>query len=376
MIGVIGTLTGGFPDVLQVDFGGFDTSSLCFSSSCETYGTRAAAWWSYNEAMRRPDRDVWQATIDKELNMFISMNIFRKETLPPGRIAIGSTWVFEFKIVNPPPNIAKGRLCARGYSQIPHIDYTETFAPVVKTTSVRIVAALAAKHDLHLECFDVTRAFLWSDLDEVIYMKYPQGYSGMSGKVWRLLKSLYGLKQASLMWYKLFRSTLEKFGFKHSEFDHGLFVFRGQFSESETVCFLTVHVDDGLAATNSTLFLTHLKGEIAKAFGIKDLGPVTTFIGFQFERDRTTRELWIHQENYINNLLDEHSLHDCNSVTTPLDPNHPFGSSDITYPETTNLLKSYQCLIGSLLFLSICTRPDITFAVMALSQWKDRKSVV
>ena len=104
--------------------------------------------------MRRPDCDVWQATIDKELALFVSMNIFHEESLPPGRSAIGSTWVFEFKIVSPPPNIAKGRLCACGYSQIPHIDFTETFAPVVKTTSVRIVAAIAAKLDLHLECFN------------------------------------------------------------------------------------------------------------------------------------------------------------------------------------------------------------------------------
>jgi hypothetical protein len=235
-----------------------------------------------------------------------------------------------------------------------------------------MVAALAAKLDLHLECFDATRAFLWSDLNEVIYMKYPQGYTGTPGLVWRLLKSLYGLKQASLMWYRLFRATLEKLGFTRSEFDHGLFVYRGKFNGSETACFLAIHVDDGLGATNSAEFFAHLKGEIAKAFGIKDLGPVTSFIGFQFERDRATRELWIHQENYIDNLLDEYSLHDCNSVSTPLDPNHPFGSSDITYPETPNLLKSYQRLIGSLLFLSICTRPDITFAVMALSQWNSK----
>ena len=328
--------------------------------------------YNYNEAMRRPDRDIWQATIDKELDMFVSMKIFREEVLPPGRSAIGSTWVFEFKIVNPPPNIAKGRLCARGYSQIPHIDFTETFAPVVKTTSVRIVAALAAKLDLHLECFDATRAFLWSDLNETIYMKYPQGYNGTAGMVWRLLKSLYGLKQASLMWYKLFKATLERLGFTRSEFDHGLFIYRREFGGSETVCFLAVHVDDGLGATNSAPFFTHLKSEIAKAFGIKDLGPVKSFIGFQFERDRATRELWIHQENYIDNLLDEYSLHDCNSVTTPLDSHYPFGNIDSTYPETPNLLKSYQHIISSLLFLSICTRPDITFAVMALSQWNSK----
>ena len=112
--------------------------------------------YNYNEAMCRPDRDIWQATIDKELDMFISMKIFCEELLPPGHLAIGSTWVFEFKITNPPPNVAKGHFCACRYSQIPHLDYTETFALVAKTTSVRIVAALAAKLDLHLECFDAT----------------------------------------------------------------------------------------------------------------------------------------------------------------------------------------------------------------------------
>src|ERR1700678_495752 len=103
--------------------------------------------YNYNEAMRRPDRDVWQATIDKELLMFNTMKIFREEVLPPGRFAIGSTWVFEYKLMDSSPPLAKGRLCARGYSQIPNIDFTETFAPVVKTRSVRIVAALATPQE-------------------------------------------------------------------------------------------------------------------------------------------------------------------------------------------------------------------------------------
>ena len=174
------------------------------------------------------------------------------------------------------------------------------------------------------------------------------------------------------MWYKLFKATLEKLGFMRSEFDHSLFIFCHEFDGADTVCFLAVHVDDGLGMSNSTSFFTHLKSQIAKAFGIKDLGPVTTFIGFQFERDRDTRMLWLHQELYINNLLDEYSLHDCNSVTTPLNPNHPLGSINITYLNILNLTKTYQCLIGSFLFLSICTRPNICFAVMTLSQWNSK----
>ena len=122
--------------------------------------------------MHRPYCAIWQATIDKELNLFSTMNIFCEEILPSDHFAISSTWVFKFKIADLPPPIAKGCLCTQGFSQIPNIDFTKTFAPIVKTTSVRIFAALAAKFNLHLEFFDVTRAFLWSDLNKIIYMKY------------------------------------------------------------------------------------------------------------------------------------------------------------------------------------------------------------
>lgn len=164
------------------------------------------------------------------------------------------------------------------------------------------------------------------------------------------------------MWYKLFKATLEKLGFMHSKFDHGLFIFCHKFDGANTVCLLAVHVDDGLGTTNSTSF-THLKDQIVKAFGIQDLGPVTTFIGFQFERERNTHSLWLHQKLYINNLLDEYSLHDCNSVTTPLNPNHPLGSNDITYP---NIPISQRVISVSLAPSSFSpSAPDPTYPLLS-----------
>ncbi|CAA7268822.1 unnamed protein product [Cyclocybe aegerita] len=115
----------------------------------------------------------------------------------------------------------------------------------------------------------------------------------MAGAVWCLLKSLYGLKQASLIWYQLLRKVLEALRFVHSEFDHAL-------------------------------------GEIGKAFGIKDLGPVTMFLGVQFKRDLQMHELWINQEAYTDMLLAEYGLTNCSPVSTPLDPIHPLGQeSDV-----------------------------------------------
>ena len=129
-----------------------------------------------------------------------------------------------------------------------------------------------------------------------------------------------------------------------------------------------MHVDDGLAGCTSMEFLTFIKGEIKKAFGIKDLGPLRTFLGVQFERNLETCELWIHQEMFIDSLLLEHELTNCNAVKTPLDCDHPLGLPTDQHPPVKDLTRSFQRLVGSLLFLQICSRPDISFAVLLLSQ--------
>ncbi len=129
-----------------------------------------------------------------------------------------------------------------------------------------------------------------------------------------------------------------------------------------------MHVDDGLAGSTSMEFLNFIKGEIKKAFGIKDLGPLRIFLSVQFERNLETHELWIHQEMFINSLLLEYELTHCNAVKTPLDRDHPLGLSTDLHAPVADLTRSFQRLVGSLLFLQVCSRPDISFAVLLLSQ--------
>ena len=161
---------------------------------------------NHREAMMRHGVEEWRKVEDKELQMLKSTGVYMDENLPEGRKAIGNRWVFEFKLdVDGGPPIYKARLVAQGFSQVPFVNYDATFASVAKSVSVRFVAVHSALHGWHLECFDATQAFLWGDLTRTIYMRYPPGYvspEGLQG-VWRLLKSLYGLKQASLIWYKL-----------------------------------------------------------------------------------------------------------------------------------------------------------------------------
>jgi len=326
---------------------------------------------NHHEAMMRSDAEEWKKVEEKELEMLRTMGVYVDEELPEGRKAIGNRWVFEFKLdVDGGPPIYKARLVAQGFSQVPFVDYDATFTPVAKSASVRFVAIYSALHGWHLECFDATRAFLWGDLTWTIYMRYPPGYTSPKDLrgVWRLLKSLYGLKQASLIWYKLLRKVLESLGFLRSEFDHAIFIYKRLWDREEVHCLLAMHVDDRLAGCTSMDFLTFIKGEIKKAFGIKDLGPLRTFLGVQFERNLESCELWIHQEMFINSLLLEYELTNCNAVKTPLDRDHPLGLSTDIYPSVANLTQSFQRLVGSLLFLQTCSRPDISFAVLLLSQ--------
>lgn len=123
-----------------------------------------------------------------------------------------------------------------------------------------------------------------------------------------------------------------------------------------------------MGTSNSKAFLQQVKACIAKWFRIKDLGPIQKFLGIQFECDHLTHQLWMHQGEYISYLLDKYDLLACNPVHLPLDPKHPFGPETDTYDDIMNLPTRYHKIVGELLYLAICTRPDIAFAVNTLAQ--------
>ena len=331
---------------------------------------------TYKESQLRPDAAIWQGCVDKELELMRTMGVYVLAILPARRRAIGNHWVFEFKLADDDP-VAKGRLVAKGFSQVPGIDFGKTFAPVVKASSVRLLAALACHRGWVLDCFDATRAFLWGELDEEIYMKLPDGFhlpptaplppgaTSLLDCVWRLCRSIYGLKQASLVWYCKIRGVLEKLGLVRSEVDHALFHFHGEWQGVVVTAIIALHVDDGLGGSNHQPFLDWVKSEIRKEFGLKDLGPVRGFLGVEFVRDLVKKTLWMHQASYIKVLLEDHGLSDCNPVRTPMDNSR---SCPDDSPVLLDRRSEYQTIIGKLLFLSICTRPDISYTVNSLAQ--------
>lgn len=264
----------------------------------------------------------------------------------------------------------KARLVTQGFSQIPGVDYGATFTPVLKTASLRLIVAFACKNDWELHSFDATRAFLWGVLKEEIYMRQPKGFEEGDWQVmvWRMLRTIYGLKQSAMEWYEQVREVMTELGFTRCPVDYAIFLFDSSASGIRIICIIGFHVDDGMGTSNSPAFLAWVKQKIHQRFGIKDMGPITKFIGIQFERNRSSRQLWMHQGEYITYLLEEYHLLDCNPIRLPLDSHHPFGKPDDVHETIPNLPTLFRKLIGELLYLAICTRPDISYAVNSLAQ--------
>ena len=330
---------------------------------------------TYEEAMWRPDADKWRAAMEKEMGLLHDMQVYDLVSLPPGAHAISSRWVLEYKSGDGKGGpVEKAHFVAKGFTQVPGHDFGRTFAPVARQASVRVITTYCAREDWELHSLDIKWAFLHGKIDEVVYIQQPHGYeaSGPNGErlVGRLNSSLYGIKQAVHMFYQTLQEELESLGFVRCAVDHAVFTYR----KGGVRCLTGWHVDDAMGGSNNESFLQEVKHKLHMWFGITDMGAIAKFLGIQFEWNRSTRELWIHQTEYIHHLLEEYGLSDCHPVHLPMDPNHPFlKDEDVAkLVPIDNLSTVYPKIIGELLYLSLCTHLDIAHAVQHLSQFISR----
>ena len=315
------------------------------------------------EAMASDDRAAWINAMEREISNIEGKGTWKEVKLPADRRAVGSRWVFKVK-VDSDGNIVKhkARLVAQGFSQVPGVDFEETFAPVGRLGSLRLLLAVAAAEGKVVAQGDVEGAYLNSPIDTEVYIRYPEGMRRKPGcDALLLLKSLYGLKQSARNWWEELGRILRRIGFKRTNGDWGLYVRRDRYGRT---VYILVYVDDMIVAADTQGEIDELWELLKAEWTITVIGDVGTVLGMKVSQDKARRTIWLSQPAYIDRVLERFPEHARRRPrTTPL-------SSDTNIEATGDLaeLTPYQELVGCLLWLAGCTRPDIMFAASYLSR--------
>ncbi|KAK3716453.1 hypothetical protein RRG08_057376 [Elysia crispata] len=245
----------------------------------------------------------WQKVMDDEMCALEENDTFELTTLPPGRKAVGGRRVFNVKSNPNGEETYKTRYVAKGFSQILDIDFQETFLPTARITSVRTLVQCAVQNGQMVHQMDVKTAYLNAPIDCELYVEQPEGYvkTNEQGEklVWKLRKSLYhGLKQSGRNWNNLLHSHLIADGFTQLLVDTCVYV-KNSHDENE-MCIVLVWVDDIVLVTKSEVAMTNMKKSLSKHFHMKDLGPISWFLGIEFEHEKDSISMG--QAQYINKL--------------------------------------------------------------------------
>uniref|UniRef100_A0A2N9G6D1 Integrase catalytic domain-containing protein n=1 Tax=Fagus sylvatica TaxID=28930 RepID=A0A2N9G6D1_FAGSY len=304
----------------------------------------------------------WRQAMTDELKALEANNTWSLTHLPPGKHPIGCKWVYKVKLkADGSLERYKARLVAKGYTQQEGLDYSETFSPVAKFSTVRTLLAIASAQHWSLTQLDVNNAFLHGDLNEEVYMVLPPGFpsKGETNLVCKLQKSLYGLKQASRQWFAKFSSTLIKQGFLQSKSDYSLFTR----TQGTTFIGLLVYVDDILIASNNVTAVHTLKDSLHAEFKLKDLGNLKYFLGLEVAR--SSKGISLCQRKYALDVLSDSGMLGSKPVVTPMEQKLKLSQSD---GDALSDPSQYRRLVGRLLYLTV-TRPDINYSVQRLSQF-------
>lgn len=248
-----------------------------------------------NEMLKDDHSDEWHVAMKDEIASHVENGTWELSVLPPGKKPIKSKWVFATK-TDSNGNIIryKARLVAKGYSQKAGVDYEETFAPVVKYTSIRFCLSLAAQLDLNISQMDAVTAYLNGTLKEEVYMEQPEMFSDGSEKVCKLIKPIYGLKQSGRNWNELLNETLVLFGLKRSKADQCIYYMK----RNSSVLIVLIYVDDFLIMYNDLKLEQDLRNVLNNRFKMKFLGEVGTILGMKVTRDRKNKIIHVNQSKY------------------------------------------------------------------------------
>jgi hypothetical protein len=326
---------------------------------------------SVSAALSGPNKDAWWDAIQKEYGSLVARGTWVEVRRHSGMNILPCHWVLNVKRhAMGTIERFKARLVVGGNHQREGVDYSEVFAPTSGFPTLRAFLAMVATEDMEMHGLDVEVAFLNGDLVEEVYMHPPKFFAPEDDfVVLRLEKSLYGLKQAPRAWREKLESALTDLGYTESAGDPGLF-FRHEGKKRQ---YVLTFVDDGLLATKQVSEVQSMKDEIKRYFACRDLGEPTSFLSINICRDRAKKQITISQPKLVSEVLTLANMQSARKVTTPLDPSVKYVQEGEpldtrTYP--------YNTVLGKLLFISVCTRPDIAHAVNVLTRFMQKPTMM
>lgn len=298
----------------------------------------------------------WRKAMQEEIDALKAMDVWKLVDLPEGKKPLTCKWVLREKV----DGRLKARIVARGFDQIRGIDYSETFAPVARHASIRILLCYAASKRLKIRIFDINTAFLNGKLSEQIFMMQPEGFDDNSGRVCLLKRSLYGLKQASKEWNAILTEFLKEIGFDDTDDDPCIFY------DHEIGIIIGIFVDDGIMIGENDEIIEQVLLKLNEKFKMKfteEKDGKLFYLGMEIHLRENG--ILVTQEKYTKKILSKFGFEECYPVATPIEPGMLTEDK-----KNDKILKNmpYREAIGSLLYLSTISRPDISFAVNYLSR--------
>ena len=292
--------------------------------------------------------------------------------------------------------VHKSRVCGRGFNMIQGVDYHETFSPVAKMVTFRIFMTLVAIYCLFTGALDIKTAFLNAPLKEDVWMEPPSNLLFLLGRLLldssltadqrrrilkhvkhlrrgeklKLLKALYGTKQAGREWYILFDSFLRSHGFKPNAADH---CFYSLIINDHEWVILLLYVDDVIVASTSHKLTMRYVKIIGERFRISFSGELKSYLNIAIEHDRAGRTVYLGQSRYIEEMIAQFDIPLDKSVRTPMQENLKLLATEeeSLSPKQSQYVHKfpYRQLVGAIIYLNVCTRPTVSYAISILAQF-------
>lgn len=331
----------------------------CYMSSSSDVPT------TYEDAISSPQSREWQDAMNEEISALEDNDTYEIVPLPVGQTVVGGRWVYALKTDQNGDSKFKARYVAKGYSQVPGVDFNETFAPTARFTSIRLLMQIALQENLSVHQMDVKSAYLNAPIDCDLYMQQPEGYEqfGKDGEklVFKLKRSLYGLKQSGRNWNTMMHDYLTNEGFERSLADPCVYTRNCNMKK----VIIVIWVDDIIVAASDSNVLEEVKQSLKRKFKMKDLGQLSWFlgIGFQYEKD----SIVMSQRKFLERILVKFKMEDCTPKATPCDLN----ANKIKCEDSSEMVdpKLYREIVGSLIYVMTGTRPDLCYVISLLSQY-------